>query len=76
MRKSFLSVCAMFFFAITLLAVSTAMIAGASMCASIFGGDLTSAGASFKVFFVAVVVIGISYHLARKCDNETNPPLL
>jgi len=76
MWKSFLPICSMLFIAIVLLAISTATISGISMCASILAGDMVSAGASFKVFFCAVFVAGVSYRFAQKCDDENNPPLL
>lgn len=76
MRKSFRLVCALLFVAVALLAMSTAVIAGASTCVSAFLGDWASAGSSFIVFIIAVLVEYVCIHLGRKFDDETNPPLL
>ncbi|MBI2030097.1 hypothetical protein HYT05_00580 [Candidatus Kaiserbacteria bacterium] len=76
MRKSFRLVCALLFVAVALLAIATAVIAGASMCASAWLGDWVLASSSLVVFFIAILVTVISAHFARKFDDDTNPPLL
>ncbi len=76
MWKSFRLVCMLMFVAVALLAIATAVIAGASMCASAWLGDWVSASSSLMVSAIAVFVTVISVHFARKFDDNDNPPLI